>query len=296
MNDDGRDDLSFCTASGVGVFTRIGSDQWQDLSGGLATIGDVRLTEIADMNLDGHGDLIALSEPHTRIYAGDGAGNWQLMATIPHALDPCDYAALRAGTDVDHNGYPDLVYIVEEDCDWWMGGTNTPHLWKETSTPAEAFIYPKRPRGGETLIANSVCFIDWYAAVPAGKVQPTMMIELSISGPYGSFQTIAEEVPDNGRYQWLVPDNLLTSEDCHLRFTLSTDPPAVAVTASPFTIINPNLIPGDVNGDGIVNTEDLLLLLAAWGECQGCPEDLNGDGVVNTTDLLALLAAWGECP
>ena len=173
------------------------------------------------------------------------------------------------------------------------GGTNTPHLWKETSTPAEAFIYPKRPRGGETLIANSVCFIDWYAAVPAGKVQPTMMIELSISGPYGSFQTIAEEVPDNGRYQWLVPDNLLTSEDCHLRFTLSTDPPAVAVTASPFTIINPNLIPGDVNGDGIVNTEDLLLLLGAWGECPGCPEDLNGDGVVNTEDLLILLGNWG---
>jgi T5SS/PEP-CTERM-associated repeat protein len=49
---------------------------------------------------------------------------------------------------------------------------------------------------------------------------------------------------------------------------------------------------GDINDDGHVNTTDLLLLLAAWGECDGCPEDINGDGVVNTTDLLTLLANW----
>ena len=52
-------------------------------------------------------------------------------------------------------------------------------------------------------------------------------------------------------------------------------------------------IHGDVNGDGVVNTEDLLMLLAAWGSCEGCPEDINGDGIVNTADLLILLANWG---
>ena len=54
--------------------------------------------------------------------------------------------------------------------------------------------------------------------------------------------------------------------------------------------------PGDVNSDGVVNTSDLLALLAAWGQTGNVPEDVNGDGVVNTSDLLALLAAWGECP
>jgi hypothetical protein len=52
-------------------------------------------------------------------------------------------------------------------------------------------------------------------------------------------------------------------------------------------------IPGDINGDGVVNTEDLLMLLGAWGPCEGCPEDINGDGVVNTEDLLILLGNWG---
>jgi len=53
---------------------------------------------------------------------------------------------------------------------------------------------------------------------------------------------------------------------------------------------------GDVDHDGVVNTTDLLALLASWGPCEGCPADFNDDGMVNTTDLLALLAAWGPCP
>ncbi|MDY7110142.1 MAG: right-handed parallel beta-helix repeat-containing protein [Planctomycetota bacterium] len=52
-------------------------------------------------------------------------------------------------------------------------------------------------------------------------------------------------------------------------------------------------IPGDIDGDGDVDTADLLALLAAWGDCEGCPEDIDGDGDVDTTDLLTLLANWG---
>lgn len=53
---------------------------------------------------------------------------------------------------------------------------------------------------------------------------------------------------------------------------------------------------GDLNGDGVVNVADLLILLAAWGQCPSkgnCPADLNGDGVVNVADMLLLLSQWG---
>jgi len=51
--------------------------------------------------------------------------------------------------------------------------------------------------------------------------------------------------------------------------------------------------PWDFDGDGDVDTADLLYLLGAWGTPYG---DVDGDGDTDTADLLALLAHWGECP
>ena len=53
-------------------------------------------------------------------------------------------------------------------------------------------------------------------------------------------------------------------------------------------------IPGDLDGDGDVDTGDLLALLADWG-CAGedCAGDVDGDGDTDTGDLLLLLANWG---
>lgn len=50
---------------------------------------------------------------------------------------------------------------------------------------------------------------------------------------------------------------------------------------------------GDLNGDGVVNSADIGLLLAAWGGPGDA--DLNGDGVVNAADLGLELASWGPC-
>jgi hypothetical protein len=58
----------------------------------------------------------------------------------------------------------------------------------------------------------------------------------------------------------------------------------------------PSGTPGDLNGDGIVDVLDLLMLLDAWGACHrtgNCPADLNGDGSVDVLDLLILLDHWG---
>jgi len=53
--------------------------------------------------------------------------------------------------------------------------------------------------------------------------------------------------------------------------------------------------PSDLNGDDYVNVDDLLLLIAAWGNTSG-DEDINSDGSVNVDDMLLLIAAWGSCP
>jgi hypothetical protein len=49
----------------------------------------------------------------------------------------------------------------------------------------------------------------------------------------------------------------------------------------------------DLNGDGVVNVEDLLQLVAAWGSCDGCVEDINHDGIVGVSDILIAIEQWG---
>ncbi len=62
-------------------------------------------------------------------------------------------------------------------------------------------------------------------------------------------------------------------------------------------IAQPESPPGDLDGDGLVGVADLLVLLAAWGNCPGpcppaCGADLDGDCAVGVVDLLVLLANW----
>lgn len=54
--------------------------------------------------------------------------------------------------------------------------------------------------------------------------------------------------------------------------------------------------PADLNGDTMVDSSDLGLLLGAWGSAAPKAEDLSGDGVVDAVDLSLVLAAWGTCP
>ena len=49
---------------------------------------------------------------------------------------------------------------------------------------------------------------------------------------------------------------------------------------------------GDVNGDGAVNVQDLIVLLSSWGSCAGCDADLDGNGFVDFRDAIVLFAAW----
>lgn len=61
-----------------------------------------------------------------------------------------------------------------------------------------------------------------------------------------------------------------------------------------------NSCPEDFDGNGTVNTADLLLFLTSFGESctvPDCPSDLDMNGEVNTADLLILLTKFGEdCP
>jgi hypothetical protein len=54
-------------------------------------------------------------------------------------------------------------------------------------------------------------------------------------------------------------------------------------------------VPGDLNGDGLVNGADLSIVLGLWGECadaSDCIADLDNSGFVDGADLAGILGFW----
>jgi hypothetical protein len=56
---------------------------------------------------------------------------------------------------------------------------------------------------------------------------------------------------------------------------------------------------GDINGDGVIDFDDLAAALGAYGSMVGTPDynpdaDFDYDGDVDLTDLATLLAVYGE--
>jgi hypothetical protein len=239
VNHDGRDDLAYVTGgNGLAVWSWVSDGVWQNLSSGLPTSGQNEVTQIADMNLDGNGDIVAFADGQVNVYAGDGTGNWGLTASFATA-GTSGYSAFRAGTDLDHNGYPDIGVVAAEGTSS-SNARNRPRVFVESSSPVETAIYPKSPRGGETFVAGSTRFIDWSAAIPQIGRRTTMAIDLSLTGPAGPWLPVAAGLKNNGRYQWLVPGDTPTSSNCFLRFTLRTAMgDTIAITSQPFTIAPP---------------------------------------------------------
>jgi hypothetical protein len=53
--------------------------------------------------------------------------------------------------------------------------------------------------------------------------------------------------------------------------------------------------PPDIDGNGVVNVDDLLLVLLTWGTDDPLG-DINGDDTVDVNDMLAVILGYGACP
>jgi hypothetical protein len=229
IDNDGAREFSFVdTLGGIQVWKwNPGADSWTSMKGALPDTG-YQATRLCDMNCDGFVDLFGFGRGHAAVWLGDGTGGWTQAAgfTTPSAGD---YTALETGSDVDHNGFPDIALIER-------GATrNVCCCFKEASAPESLWIFPLFPRTGESFYPGSVQFIDWTCAVPAPDVAQ-IRLELSFDGPSGPWSLIRDNLKNGGRFQWTVPNQ--PSVNCYLRLTAtSAHGSRAAITPGPFTIL-----------------------------------------------------------
>ena len=252
VDNDGGKDISFVTGySNAGVKVWIWDEElevWTDFSGNLPATGGYEATQLWDMNTDGYTDVVAFGDGTFTLWLGDGTGNWTQDAqfnTPPYGY--CE--AFRVGGDIDNNGFPDMVLVTEEGS--WPSSYNHLHCFKEDSTPDILTITPLFPGGNEKFVQNSIQFIDWVSAVPA-SMSSLVKLEYSIYGNNGPWTTIADSLPNNGRYQWAIPDVNLSN--CYIKYTVQMLlNSATSVTPYSFTIMG-----GSVEIDNNNNIENGL--------------------------------------
>ncbi|MCH2133013.1 MAG: agmatine deiminase family protein [Phycisphaerales bacterium] len=64
--------------------------------------------------------------------------------------------------------------------------------------------------------------------------------------------------------------------------------------SSGIIIVEGDSLPGDGDGDGDVDVNDVLVAIAQWGCTGDCSADFNDDNVVNVDDMLIVLANFGN--
>jgi len=237
VDGDGADDLAFLSPEDrypeIWRYSTV-TEEWEDISDNLPDISFWRC-QLADMNMDGLLDLVtANNDGYTVIVHTNGIDGWEIEYS-ENMPDLRTWNAMEVGVDVDHNGYPDMVFL-ENYQQGMMNDYNLISLRMESSTPESLWARFLRPKGHEVYRAGSARFIDWGAAL-TGDLPGTVDIYFSIQGYDGPWVAIVEGYPNSGRYQWEIP--AVVSAACVLKIVVNDGNDAVTVfTPSFFTILD----------------------------------------------------------
>jgi immune inhibitor A len=108
------------------------------------------------------------------------------------------------------------------------------------------------PNGGEIWMAGDTVDILWQSI----SFRDSVKIEYSLNGGVG-WLPIADTTTNDGVYSWIVPDTL--SNNCLVKISDVTTGIPFDASDSLFSIIN--YVPGDLNGDRLVQLLDIVFLI-----------------------------------
>jgi hypothetical protein len=223
--------------------------------------------------------------PNENAFENSGAEN-----IIPDSVWDSIAAQLQFG-DETNPGYPD-----NSEFDWTL--EEVLHL---TYTGGFAQVYPSVfAEAHNSDIANamdSVIAGGWYHYNDPTCDYGCKVAEFhywALTSMLGA-QDYSWRIPEIAD-EWELPTAALMQQHAAAAVAILSTPQYHQATVLPDGTYDPqsNDCPADFDGSGSVGTDDLLLILAAWGSTDS-DIDLTGDGVVNVSDLLVLLESWGAC-
>ena len=110
----------------------------------------------------------------------------------------------------------------------------------------------------------------------------------------GVFATITFQVVDTKASGLFLSQVHLVDPDGERLFPYIENGVAEDGTVEDSTAIEPVYIAEDINEDGVVNIQDLVLVSSNFGKTGENEADINGDGVVDIVDLVKVAAALGN--
>jgi hypothetical protein len=155
-----------------------------------------------------------------------------------------------------------------------------------------------------------ITYYRWYDNTNGSSPnQDIFEVELSQDGGFSwrDLETVGPAGSENAggwfHKAFRVRDFITPTNTVRVRFIASdTDPGSVVeagVDGVQMILVDceGGVVPGDIDGNGVVDVNDFLLMLGAWGDCPdpcppSCPADIDGNCGVDVNDFLILLANW----
>lgn len=297
VNGDGRDDLLvlFTGFDWLMVYVQDGSGQ---LGGGqhYAIGSGVYARDIAVGDVDGDGDLdvvaACLNADTVAVMSNDGAGAFTASGSFATLTDPSQVAL----TDLNHDGMADIAVIgdttqaVEVRVATGGGAFGPASMLESDSVPVAISFGSLNGDASDDLLVHcgiwghrlyvyeNACTLPMISTQPAPLAvidtgeSATLSVGVSSDfAPTYRWMKNGQDIVDDGHFSGAATNQLTISN----ALPAHTDNYAVRVTS---------FAGSTVSDDGVVAVR------------QSCVPDINGDGAVNTLDVIAFLNAWvGGC-
>ena len=272
---------------------------WQGFTDGSNRLGNndnteaVRSSFIVDVNGDGDNDIVeGVTWPTgaVRVLANDGAGMFDASAQTVFSGSAYNFGV----GDLDGNGLMDF-FGVKNGNDEYRENLSTPD--SDTIVLGNLLTAPNSSGFGSISRVGDInndgtddfltCDLDQEFPVDCAR-RLKMYVNIGESPYLVDAAPVQEAWTPNGTSDVALID-IDGDGDLDMFIGHCTGNSVFIQDGSPAVV-------GDIDGDGVVGTGDLILLLGAWGpcdDCGDCPADLDGDCNVGTGDLILLLGNWG---